>query len=209
MPYFNFHHHQASSSSGIYSLDIRETALERMFSAGIHPACSGSVTPEMWLHLEDLCRMPHCVAIGECGLDSLVRVDIQLQKEVFLRQIDLANRLQKPLIIHCVRCFSELIAFKKKMKVAAVVHGFNKKTTVGKELLKHDFYLSVGKSVLHNVNLQQFVKDCPLDRLFLETDGEDFGIECLYIKTAELKGVTVGELIQQIQRNLKDINIFI
>ena len=119
----------------------------------------------------------------------------------------MANEINKPLIIHCVKRFSQLIPFRKLAKVPMVIHGFNKRKTIGDELQKHDFYLSFGKSVLQNVNLQEFVKQFPSEKLFLETDAEDFEIEMLYQKVADLKSMKVENLIQQIEDNLKIFNI--
>ncbi len=78
---------------------------------------------------------------------------------------------------------------------------------MGEELQKHQFYLSFGKTVLHHVNLQQFVKDFPLQKLFLETDDYDFNLQELYQKVAELKGITIEELQEKMKENLKIFNI--
>ncbi|HMU08203.1 MAG TPA: TatD family hydrolase, partial [Kaistella sp.] len=125
----------------------------------------------------------------------------------FEKQIFLANEIQKPLIIHCVRRFSQLIPFRKKTKVPMIVHGFNKRKTIGDDLLKHDFYLSFGKSVLQNVNLQDFVRDFPIEKMFLETDSADFDIKDLYEKVAEIKNLKLGEFNQKIMKNLHFLNI--
>ena len=100
-----------------------------------------------------------------------------------------------------------MISFQKEAKVPMIIHGFNKRKTIGDELQKHDFYLSFGKSVLQNVNLQEFVKGFPIEKLFLETDAEDFDLELLYQKVADLKSLKVEELILQIEKNLKIFNI--
>ena len=147
------------------------------------------------------------MAIGECGLDGLINIDDEIQENVFQRQIEFANEINKPLIIHSVRRFSQLISFQKEAKVPLIIHGFNKRKTIGDELQKHDFYLSFGKSVLQNVNLQEFVKQFPTEKLFLETDAEDFEIELLYQKVADLKSMKVEILVQQIEENLTIFNI--
>ena len=147
------------------------------------------------------------MVIGECGLDGLLNVDDEIQGNVFQRQIEFANEINKPVIIHCVRRFSQLISFQKEAKVPLIIHGFNKRKTIGDELQKHDFYLSFGKSVLQNVNLQEFVKQFPTEKLFLETDAEDFEIELLYQKVADLKSMKVEILVQQIEENLTIFNI--
>lgn len=83
-----------------------------------------------------------------------------------------------------------------------VVHGFNKRKTVGDMLQKHDFYLSFGKSLLQNVNLQEFVRSFPVERLFLESDSATFDLAELYEKVSRLKGITQEQLMVQIEENL-------
>ena len=86
-----------------------------------------------------------------------------------------------------------------------VVHGFSKKQSVAEELRKHDFYLSFGKSVLQNVNLQRLVKDFPTEKMFLETDADEGGIEELYRLVSSVKGISEEALIHQIEKNLQAI----
>lgn len=207
MTYFDFHHHHIQRENGIYNLRFNETPPFGLFSAGIHPNDAGRNIPNQFDWLEEISKHKNCVAIGECGLDGLIDVNDSIQEDVFYRQIELANERNKPLIIHCVRRFSQLIPLKKKAKVPMIVHGFNKRKMVGEELQKHQFYLSFGKTVLHHVNLQQFVKDFPLEKLFLETDDDDFNLQELYQKVAELKGITIEELQEKIEENLKIFNI--
>jgi Mg-dependent DNase len=88
-----------------------------------------------------------------------------------------------------------------------IVHGFNKRKTIGNDLLRHDFYLSFGKSVLQNVNLQDFVRDFPIEKMFLETDSADFDIKDLYEKVAEIKNLKLEEFNQKIMKNLHFLNI--
>lgn len=146
-----------------------------------------------------------CFAIGECGLDSMVSVPQKVQENVFLQQIILSNEIKKPLIIHCVRKFYEVISYKKKAEQAMIIHGFNKKHRIAEDLLKNNFYLSFGKAVLYNLSLQDILKMTPLDKIFLETDNENFNIEELYQKAAELKEISMETLNEQILENLDTI----
>ena len=202
MDYFDFHHHNVLNFHGIYNLTFGENIPKSFFSVGIHPnAIDGTATDKL-IWLQELSTHPQCIAIGECGLDGLSKISIELQTEIFERQIELANRIRKPLIIHCVKRFSELIAFRNKAKVPMVVHGFNKRKTVGDILQKHDFYLSFGKSLLQNVNLQEFVRSFPVERLFLESDSATFDLAELYEKVSRLKGITQKQMILHIEENL-------
>ncbi|WHF50667.1 TatD family hydrolase [Chryseobacterium gotjawalense] len=207
MAYFDFHHHHFGKQAGIYNLGVGESPPNGFFSAGFHPDLSLKFSEEQFVWLREISKHENCVAIGECGLDGLINIDDAIQEALFKRQIELANKRQKPLIIHCVRRFSQVIHFQKKAKVPMIIHGFNKRKNIADDLQKHDFYLSFGKSVLQNVNLQEFVKHFPTDKLFLETDDAEFDLQLLYQKVAELKNLNVENLILQIEENLKIFNI--
>lgn len=205
MQFFDFHHHRKNTLSGIYNLQTGSQPSDTFFSAGIHPQ---NIQPEnienhfKWLRsvVKD-----NCFAIGECGLDGLVAVDMKIQEEVFSRQIQLANEVKKPLIIHCVKKFYEVISFRKKSEQAMIIHGFNKRQSVADDLLKNNFYLSFGKPVLYQLSLQNTLKTVPLDKLFLETDNDDFDIIDLYKKVSEIKEISIEQLQQQIVENLETI----
>lgn len=209
MEFFDFHHHDFNKKNGIYNLKLNEIPPANYFSAGIHPQDISDRCEEDFLWLKTIVKLENCIAIGECGLDGLIEIDENLQHEIFQKQIELANEIRKPIIIHCVKRFSQLIHFKKKSKVPMIVHGFNKRKTIGDEMLKNEFCLSFGKSALYNVNLQDFLKEIPIDQLFLETDSADFEIKDLYYKIAELKSCRIEDFQQKIKRNLKNLQISI
>ena len=207
MIFFDFHHHKSHNSYGIYNLHQEEILPENYFSIGIHPKDIDGNWQENLEKVKEISQQQNCVAIGECGLDALINIDENLQKKVFEAQILWANEINKPMIIHCVKRFQELIPFQKLAKVPLIIHGFNKKKAIADEMLKHGFYLSFGKSVLHSVSLQAIVKDFPLEKMFLETDDADFDIAELYQKVAELKEISLGKLQKQISNNLEILNI--
>ena len=207
MIFFDFHHHKSHNSYGIYNLHQEEILPENYFSVGIHPKDIDGNWQENLEKVKEISQQQNCVAIGECGLDALINIDENLQKKVFEAQILWANEINKPVIIHCVKRFQELIPFQKLAKVPLIIHGFNKRKSVADEMLKHGFYLSFGKSVLHSVSLQAIVKDFPLEKMFLETDDADFDIAELYQKVAELKEISLGKLQKQISNNLEILNI--
>lgn len=205
MDFFDFHHHKKNISYGVYNLDIEKTPPNFYFSAGIHPQDIQRENIDSQFNWLQSVINENCFAIGECGLDGLVSVDMKIQEEVFLRQIQLANELKKPLIIHCVRKFYEIIPFRKKSQQAMIIHGFNKKQSVAEDILKNNFYLSFGKAVLYHLSLQETLKTVPLDKLFLETDNDDFNIEELYQKVSEIKKISIEQLQKQILENLETI----
>lgn len=205
MDFFDFHHHKKSISKGIYNLEYGETPPEFPYSIGIHPQDIQFENIESQFDWVKSTITEDCFAIGECGLDGLISIEQNLQEQVFKRQIEISNELKKPLIIHCVRKFYEVISFRKIANQPMIIHGFNKKQSFADDLLKNKFYLSFGKAVLYNLSLQNVLKTTPLDKIFLETDNEDFNIEELYIKVSELKGISLEKLNEQISENLETI----
>ena len=207
MNFFDFHHHDADRKSGIYNLKFNEEIPEIFFSAGIHPKSLSDGLEKQLIWLQEISVAENCVAIGECGLDGLIDVDEESQEKAFQAQIEIANSVKKPLIIHCVKTFSQLLQFRKMSKVPMIIHGFNKRKTIGDDLLKNGLCLSFGKSVLYNVNLQDFVKHLPIEKLFLETDSADFEIKELYQKVADLKNMRLEDLSEKIKNNLQNLQI--
>ena len=207
MNFFDFHHHDADRKSGIYNLKFNEEIPEIFFSAGIHPKSLSDGLEKQLIWLQEISVAENCVAIGECGLDGLIDVDEESQEKAFQAQIEIANSVKKPLIIHCVKRFSPLLKFRKMSKVPMIVHGFNKRKTIGDDLLKNGLCLSFGKSVLYNVNLQDFVKHLPIENLFLETDSADFEIKELYQKVADLRNMRLEDLSKKIKNNIKNLQI--
>ena len=207
MNLFNFHHHNLGNFYGIYNLELGENVPESYFSVGIHPKDIDENWEKHFEAFKKISLQDNCLAIGECGLDALIDIDANLQKTVFERQILWANEIQKPVIIHCVKRFQELIPFQKLAEVPLIIHGFNKKKSVTDEMLKHGFYLSFGKSVLHSLSLQSILKEFPLEKIFLETDDANFNIEELYQKTAEIKGISIENLHNKILKNLESLPI--
>ena len=207
MNLFNFHHHTLGNFYGIYNLKLGENVPESYFSVGIHPKNIDENWEKHFEAFKKISLQDNCLAIGECGLDALIDIDANLQKTVFERQILWANEIQKPVIIHCVKWFQELIPFQKLAEVPLIIHGFNKKKSVADEMLKHGFFLSFGKSVLYNLSLQSILKEIPIDKIFLETDDTDFDIAELYQKVSEIKEISLEELQKKISENLQSINV--
>lgn len=207
MNLFNFHHHTLVNFYGIYNLELGENVPESYFSVGIHPKDIDENWEKHFEAFKKISLQDNCLAIGECGLDALIDIDANLQKTVFERQILWANEIQKPVIIHCVKWFQELIPFQKLAEVPLIIHGFNKKKSVTDEMLKHGFFLSFGKSVLYNLSLQSILKKIPIDKIFLETDDTDFDIAELYQKVSEIKEISLEELQKKISENLQSINV--
>ncbi|PZU91407.1 MAG: hydrolase TatD [Chryseobacterium sp.] len=203
MDFLDFHHHKPNQK-GIYNLNLNEKIPSKRFSIGLHPKDITENWKSDFEKIKEISLSENCLAIGECGLDGLVSVNEHLQSEIFQAHISWAEKIKKPIIIHCVRRFSQILHFKKS-KIPLIIHGFNKKENIAQELLRSGFYLSFGKAALDNLSLQKLIGDIPTQRMFLETDNADFDIVELYKRVAEIKSISLGHLKIQMWKNLENV----
>lgn len=209
--YYNLHTHNYTADKNVLEVVNRypyEEADVPYFSTGIHPwYIQEDNIQEHLLVTEQRLAMPNCLALGECGLDKRIHIPLQLQQTVFEKQLLLAKRYNKPVILHLVAAYAELIAITDAVKpgVPIIVHGFSKNREVAKQLLDKGFYLSFGKYLLRNEGLSEVFKHVPDDHFLLETDTIEEGIADVYNKAAVAKGVSVQTIIEITQNNFKKV----
>lgn len=210
LKYINLHTHHFTNNNDVIEIVNRypNELCENInnFSIGIHPWHINENTFETELKLiEQKINLPNCMAIGECGLDKRIDIPLSLQTEIFELHLLLAEKHNKPVIIHCVAAFNELIAIKNKLKltIPLIIHGFSKNENVAKSLLDAGFYISFGKYIMTNPTLAEVLFKIPKDKLFLETDSSDFKIEDVYNKAASIKGILPDEVKSIIQKNFE------
>lgn len=140
---------------------------DRWYSVGIHPWHASEATEATLRRLEADAASPRVVAIGETGIDLTRGGDVALQTELFVRHAMLAEELAKPLIIHAVGSWNELIALRRRLNPAVewVIHGFRGKPQLARQLVRAGFSLSLGEKFN-----PQSVAEIPSDRLYVETD---------------------------------------
>ncbi|MBO2523247.1 MAG: hypothetical protein CW336_05225 [Bacteroidetes bacterium] len=149
-------------------------------------------------------KLEMTAAIGEVGLDKAHKDTFDKQIEVFEEMIKLSESYRKPMIIHCVRAYSEIIAMRKTTKATMpwVIHGFNSSVETMRQLLKHDMYISLGEILYRNESQAvEILNDIPLERLFLETDVSGRDIKDVYAKASTLMNCEVDFLCKQIFEN--------
>lgn len=205
IPYINIHTHHLSQDNGVFLFNNRfgfdkEFFTEKYFSIGIHPWDADLQVSRT--ELEKIIQHPNCLAIGECGLDKVIDIDLELQKKVFISQLDLAVKFQKPVIIHCVKAFDELIEICKSYhsKIPLIIHGFNKSLQLVKQLIDKGFYISFNYSVFKKSDYDFSI--LPIDKLFFETDNNDsILIEEVYQKAADCFQIQEDDLKEKIYSN--------
>jgi TatD DNase family protein len=189
IPYVNIHTHHLSKDDGVFLFNNRfgfdkELYTKSYFSLGIHPWDS-DIDVSVF-EFEKLIQNKNCIAIGECGLDKLNGPDLEIQKRVLKFQLNLAAKYQKPVIIHCVKAFDEIIEICEpfQTKIPLIIHGFNKSQQLALDFIEKGFYLSFGSSVFKKNEFD--FKSIPLNKLFLETDTNDtFLIKDIYKMAAQ------------------------
>ena len=174
------------------------------YSIGIHPAFISEKTLESELEIvKKYAAKSNVIAIGEIGLDKNSKVHLYIQRKVFIQQLEMAERLNKPVIIHCVKCFSEILALKKHSSIPWIIHGFRGKSEFAAQLLKKNISLSFGDAVLNpSPTLLTTLTETPIDKIFLETDNSSANIKQIYQKVAEIKKISIERLIEKININV-------
>ena len=119
----------------------------------------------------------------------------------------MAEHHQKPVVLHLVGAFQELLSIKKQLKISVplIVHGFSKNAQLAQELVRHGLYLSFGKYLLRNPDLREAFLTVPEDRIFLETDTLEESIAAVYAQAAHYRNLEISELERQIQRNVAQV----
>lgn len=209
---YNLHTHRFTNNPEITEL-VNQYPWEFVeeipqYSIGIHPWYIVESRLESDLQfIEQKLQLSECLALGECGLDKRIDIPMTIQTAVFEKQIALAEKYQKPLVLHLVAAYQELIAIHKKrpIKVPVILHGFSKNEPTAKALLDCGFYLSFGKYLLRNPELASVFRSVPNDRFFLETDTIEETLMEVYTKAAAIKNLSLAELKQQVAVNWQKV----
>ena len=209
--FINVHTHHPSNSTEVFEIQNKyptSNDFSSPFSIGLHPWFLKKETLEIELFLlEKKLQFENCFAIGECGLDKSIDTNFDFQKVVFIKQIELSEKYQKPMIIHCVRAFQEIIEIRKSQKPsqAWIIHGYQKDKQLAFDLIRNGFYLSFGAAVLKSVKVQEIISAISMDKIFIETDNADVSIQEIYQKIAFLKQISLVELQEIIHMNFNNI----
>jgi len=208
--YYDIHTHSLSSRKDVISIFNRSVGefgsfcgldlRHQLYSLGLHPWKIREDNYSKGLDfIEKNAIFDSIKAIGECGLDRLCDTPWNLQEKTFIAHIKISEAIQKPLIIHCVKAFEELIAIKKEIKPhqSWIIHGFRGKPEQANRLINNGFCLSFGPK--YN---EDSVKIIPLEKLFLETDDSGESIESVYEKISGTLKIEPNLLQNNIRGNI-------
>lgn len=176
-------------------------------TVGVHPWFCEQFNNDVFDNIKNISVLNKVFAIGEIGLDRVKAIDFDLQKEVFDKQLGLAQQINKPVIIHAVKSYSDIITYLKKYSIPFIFHQFNGNNEQLGQLLKFNHtYFSFGKDLLLiNKKVNNSFLEVPINRLFLETDTSSYNIKEIYIKAAILKHLEIDALKKQVFLNFASI----
>jgi TatD DNase family protein len=212
--YIDIHVHDGKPSAGLFILESLMAHEEKMpealsgvsYTYGIHPWFLNEENhKQLLLSVEKTVCNPEVIAVGEAGFDRLKGPSVELQRKVFEEQVIISEEIKKPVIIHCVRSWDELLAAKKKLKphMPWLIHGFRGNQELAGQLLSKGMYLSFWFEFVLRPESGNLLRNMPNDRFFLETDGADVDIRSIYQKVATDRNQNVDDLKSDILNNYK------
>jgi TatD DNase family protein len=182
-------------------------------SVGIHPCSAKEYKDELYQEMLELAKHKKVVAIGETGLDYYWDKSFnELQKEVFEKQISLAKKVNKPIIVHDRDAHGDVLEILKRTNAAepgVIMHCFSGSREFAKECIREGFYIAIGGVVTFKnaKEIKEIAQIVPADKLLLETDSPYLSPEphrgkenqpayVKYVaqKIAELRNISLEEL---------------
>lgn len=214
-----------------YSLESSKKAIEianqykfMYATVGVSPNDIEDVKTNYIEEIEKLANDYKVVAIGEIGLDYYWnKENKEKQKEIFIEQINLANKLNLPIVIHTRDAIMDTIDILKnkiKCKKTGVFHCCPLNVELVKEAIKLGFYISFAGPVTfkNSKNADEIIKIVPLDKMLIETDSpylspepvrgtrnDSRNVKYIAQKIAKVREKTIEEIAKQIKENAKTI----
>ena len=191
-------------------------------AVGIHPEDMGGMQPGDLTRIEALARHRRCVAVGEIGLDYYWdAAHKQEQKALFAEQLELALRLDLPVIVHDREAHGDCLELVSRYEgLRGVFHCYSGSPEMAEQLLRRGWYLGFDGPLTYKNNRKtaEVIAMCPLDRILLETDSpymspvplrgrrnDSRNLRYIAERAAEIKGVTEEELTARATENGKKL----
>jgi TatD DNase family protein len=214
MEYIDIHTHRNDNTgvqTSIINCELPSLPINNdlNYSVGWHPWHINNYTiPEINEALHRETKKPNVIAIGECGLDRMRTTPIDFQIEVFNLHLDIAMETQKPLLIHCVKAYSDLLFILKERKFMGrfILHAFNGNQLIINQLLKYNAWFSLGKNLFQAKAPQtEKFKYIPAERLFFETDDTSYLISDVYLRASVVMGIPIDKLVERTENNFRKL----
>lgn len=175
----------ADIKSSYFSVELAEKYDFIYACVGVHPHDAAKVPKDYLRELEELAKHPKVIAIGEIGLDYYYEFsDRKIQQKVFLEQLELAESLNLPVVIHNRDAHQDTLnTLRKSAPIKGLMHCYSGSLELARELLKLGFYFSFGGVITFKnaKKPKEVASQLPLDRILLETD-------CPYLSPEPYRG---------------------
>ena len=180
------------------------------YSVGLHPwhLKTPEENNEMLKMVEEALEFDHVCFVGESGLDKKVEVDFDEQIRIFRAQAFIAEEFKRPLIIHCVKAYNEILEIHKKFhpEMTWIMHGYLGNLETTQQMAKRGIMFSFGKSLFsENSKSIESLKYLPMEKIFLETDEYNKDVDKIYEKAAALKNVSLDILKSEVWNNFNRV----
>ncbi|MBL7795974.1 MAG: TatD family hydrolase [Saprospiraceae bacterium] len=215
--FINLHTHSPTGDPEVVEIENVYFGQETMHtpgyrSVGLHPWHLRGIdldAAERWLR--ELAVSPEMLAIGEAGLDKVTDTPWEIQLDAFGRCLRVAADTGKPLIVHCVRAFGEIVQMlghpgNSRRPHGVVFHGFDKHPQTAGMLLRAGCSLSFGAALFReDGHAAEALRQIPADRFFLETDVQKLDIRAVYARAAEIREISVLAVQEQVWENFRHL----
>ncbi len=146
-------------------------------------------------------------AVGEIGLDFAAEVDREAQRELFVAQLKLAKKHKRVVVLHCVKAFEPTMQILSTFPLRGVIfHGFIGSMQQMNEAVERGYYISFGERTFASPKTLRALRECPLERLFIESDTSSTPIEEIYEMISKQRMESVDELREAVFENYKRLN---
>jgi TatD DNase family protein len=214
--YIDIHNHGATPCDNHFQVENLMTHENRVpdnkkgltYSIGIHPWFLTSENFQQQIAVvAQYAGHRNLIALGEAGFDRLKGPAAIIQQAAFREHVRIANKVSKPLYIHCVRAWDELLSENKKLRPSTpwIIHGFRGKKDLALQLISKGMYISFWFDFVLRPESAELLKSLPIEKIFFETDGSGIDIEKIYEKVAADLEMSIDQLKKLIFSNFKKL----
>ena len=187
---------------------------------GIHPESVNDYNDDSLKFIEENINNPKIVGIGEIGLDYYwVNDNKDVQKELFIKQLNIAQKYNKPIVVHSRESIQDTFDILKERKLKGIIHCYSGSYEMAKEFIKLGYKLGIGGVLtFKNSKLFEVIEKIDLKDIVLETDSpylspepfrgkqnNPYNIYYIAKRIAEIKNIELDEVLTQTTNNAKEI----
>jgi TatD DNase family protein len=197
---------------------------EKIYCAvGVHPHDAKDIYDKGLETIKELAKSKKVIGIGEIGLDYYRNISpVEIQKDVFTKQINIANELNLPIIVHDRDAHNDILKILKEQKaskIGGVMHCFSGNIDFAKSVLDIGFYISfAGNITFKKSAFNGVIKFVPIDKIFIETDcpfltpepfrgrrNEPLRVQLTAKKISEIKNMDIEKVAEITSKNIKQL----